>query len=308
MATAAIIPRRWCCGKRSSGTLPTGRRFIFDQFIAAGEEKWGLLSGLVVLLPHGYEGQGPEHSSARVERFIQLAARDNMQICQPTTAAQYFHLLRRQALRRWRKPLVVFTPKGMLRHPAATSPARDFTVGRFLPLIPDSEAINPTRVLLATGKVVHDLRAERKKLGDTATAIFALDQIFPFPERELLKALRQYDTVREVVWVQEEPTNMGALTFVMPRLRRLAPPRSVRSVKLSASPSPATGSGKDTRCNKRRCSHSPSRRRKRYNSLSVIDARLTCESRAQPQALDNRRCQRLGGKHSPSCPASYRFL
>jgi 2-oxoglutarate dehydrogenase E1 component len=226
------------------GDFANGAQDYIDQFITAGEDKWGLLSGLVLLLPHGYEGQGPEHSSARVERFLQLAARDNVQICQPSTAAQYFHMLRRQALRRWRKPLVVFTPKGMLRHPAAASPLQEFTSGRFLPVVPDPEAVDATRVLVATGKIVHALQAERKKLGDMRTAIFALDQLYPFPEKELLAALRQYKTVREVVWVQEEPANMGALSFVMPRLRRLAKPRSVLSVKLSASPSPATGSGK----------------------------------------------------------------
>ena len=226
------------------GDFANGAQVYIDQFIAAGEDKWGLLSGLVLLLPHGYEGQGPEHSSARLERFLQLAARDNVQICQPTTAAQYFHMLRRQALRRWRKPLVVFTPKGMLRHPAAASPLQEFTSGRFLPVIPDREAVDATRVLMATGKIVHELRAERKKRGDTHTAIFALEQLYPFPEKELLAALSQHPAVREVVWVQEEPANMGALSFVMPRLRRLAKPRSVLSVKLSASPSPATGSGK----------------------------------------------------------------
>ncbi len=226
------------------GDFANGAQVLIDQFITAGEDKWGLLSGLVMLLPHGYEGQGPEHSSARMERFLQLAARDNMQICQPTTAAQYFHMLRRQALRRWRKPLVVFTPKGMLRHPAAASSLQEFTSGRFLPVIPDREAVDPTRVLLATGKIVHELRAERKKRGDTETAIFALEQLYPFPEQELLAALRQYKTVREVVWVQEEPANMGAMLFLLPRLRRLARPRTVLSVKLSESPSPATGSGK----------------------------------------------------------------
>jgi 2-oxoglutarate dehydrogenase E1 component len=226
------------------GDFANGAQVLIDQFIAAGEDKWGLLSGLVMLLPHGYEGQGPEHSSARLERFLQLCARDNLQICQPSTAAQYFHMLRRQALRRWRKPLVVFTPKGMLRHPSAMSPLQEFTSGRFQPVIPDTEAVDPTRVLVATGKIVHELRAERKKRGDTRTAIFALEQLHPFPEKELVAALKQYSGVREVVWVQEEPANMGALFFVMPRLRRLAKPRSVRSVKLSASPSPATGSGK----------------------------------------------------------------
>ncbi len=226
------------------GDFANGAQVHIDQFITAGEDKWGLLSGLVLLLPHGYEGQGPEHSSARVERFLQLAARDNMQICQPTSAAQYFHLLRRQALRRWRKPLVVLTPKGMLRHPAAAAPLREFTSGRFLTVIPEREGVDATRVLVATGKIVHELRAEPQKRGDTHTAILALEQLYPFPEDELTAALHQHPAAREVVWVQEEPANMGALFFVMPRLRRLAKPRAVRSVKLSASPSPATGSGK----------------------------------------------------------------
>ena len=226
------------------GDFANGAQVLIDQFITAGEDKWGLLSGLVMLLPHGYEGQGPEHSSARLERFLQLAARDNIQVCQPTTAAQYFHLLRRQAMRRWRKPLVVLTPKGMLRHPAAMSPLEEFTGGRFQPVIPDQEAVEPRRVLLATGKVVHELRAERKKLGDGQTAIVALDQIYPFPEQELLAELKRHRGVREVVWVQEEPANMGAMFFVFPRLQHLARPRSVLSVKLSESPTPATGSGK----------------------------------------------------------------
>jgi 2-oxoglutarate dehydrogenase E1 component len=226
------------------GDFANGAQVYIDQFITAGEDKWGLLSGLVLLLPHGYEGQGPEHSSARLERFLQLCARENIQICQPTTAAQYFHLLRRQALRCWRKPLVVFTPKGMLRHPAAASPLPEFTSNRFQTVIPDREVTAATRVLVATGKIVHDLRAERKKRGDTHTAIVALEQLFPFPEMELTATLNRYPVAREVVWVQEEPANMGALSFLMPRLRRLAKPRAVRSVKLSASPSPATGSGK----------------------------------------------------------------
>src|SRR6202795_1257372 len=136
---------------------------VIDQFVCAGEDKWGLLSGLVLLLPHGYEGQGPEHSSARIERFLQLAARDNFQICQPSNAAQYFHLLRRQALRHWRKPLVVFSPKSMLRHPAASSPIEDFTHRRFLTVLPDAEVSDATRILICTGKIVHELRAERKK-------------------------------------------------------------------------------------------------------------------------------------------------
>ena len=135
---------------------------VIDQFVCAGEDKWNLLSGLVLLLPHGYEGQGPEHSSARIERFLQLAARDNIQICQPSNAGQYFHLLRRQALRKWRKPLIVFTPKSMLRHPDALSPLEDLTHQKFLPVIPDTEAQDAKRILICTGKIGHELRTSAR--------------------------------------------------------------------------------------------------------------------------------------------------
>jgi 2-oxoglutarate dehydrogenase E1 component len=217
---------------------------VIDQFIAAGEAKWGLLSGVVLLLPHGYEGQGPEHSSARVERFLQLAASDNMQICQPSNAAQYFHLLRRQALRKWRKPLVVFTPKSMLRHPDASSPIQDFSKERFQRVLPDTEIQNASRVLLCTGKIGHELQHERKKRKDTATSIVFVEQLYPFPEPELSDELSKHPSAHEVVWVQEEPANMGAMNFMLPRLRQIAKNRSVLSVKRSASPSPATGSAK----------------------------------------------------------------
>jgi len=217
---------------------------VIDQFVCAGEDKWNLLSGLVLLLPHGYEGQGPEHSSARVERFLQLAARDNIQICQPSNAAQYFHLLRRQALRHWRKPLIVFTPKSMLRHPDALSPLDDLTHQRFLPVIPDTEAQDAKRILICTGKIGHELRAEREKRKDTNTAIVFLDQMYPFPEAELSAELERHATARDIVWVQEEPSNMGGLSFMLPRLKRIANHRPVHSVKRSGSASPATGSAK----------------------------------------------------------------
>jgi len=226
------------------GDFANGAQIIIDQFMAAGEDKWGLLSGLVMLLPHGYEGQGPEHSSARIERFLQLAAEDNLQVCQPSTAAQYFHLLRRQALRKWRKPLVVFTPKSMLRHPDASSPLAELSRPRFLNVIPDETASGASRVLLATGKILHELRRERKQRGDTQTAIVALEQMYPFPQKELEDAVLRYDGLREIVWVQEEPANMGALFYVLPLLERVASGRPVRSVKRSASASPATGSAK----------------------------------------------------------------
>jgi len=226
------------------GDFANGAQIIIDQFIAASEDKWNLLSGLVMLLPHGYEGQGPEHSSARVERYLQLAARDNIQICQPSTAAQYFHLLRRQALRAWRKPLVVFTPKSMLRNPAASSALAELATGRFQPVIPDRGDGSATRVLLCTGKIGHELRAARKRRNDTSTAIVFLEQLYPFPEPELAAEMDRHASTREFIWVQEEPGNMGALAFVLPRLERLARGRSVLSVKRSASASPATGSHK----------------------------------------------------------------
>jgi 2-oxoglutarate dehydrogenase E1 component len=226
------------------GDFANGAQVMIDQFIAAGEDKWGLLSGLVLLLPHGFEGQGPEHSSARLERFLQLAARDNIQICQPSTAGQYFHLLRRQALRPWRKPLVVLTPKSLLRFSGASSSLDYLTSSQFVPVVPDQEAAQAERVLVATGKIVHDLRAERKKLADSRTAIVSLEQLYPFPEKELVGEINRHSKAREIVWVQEEPANMGALFYVMPRFRRILRNRPVRSVKRSASPSPATGSAK----------------------------------------------------------------
>jgi 2-oxoglutarate dehydrogenase E1 component len=226
------------------GDFANGAQVIIDQFIAAGEDKWNLLSGLVLLLPHGYEGQGPEHSSARIERYLQLAARDNIQIAQPSNAAQYFHLLRRQALRPWRKPLVVFTPKSMLRHPDAVSPLADFSAPRFQNVLPDHHVENAARVLLCSGKIGHELREERKRRKHTQTAIVFLEQMYPFPEAELQSELDRHAGARDILWVQEEPANMGALWYVMPRLRRLARGRPVRSVKRSASASPATGSAK----------------------------------------------------------------
>jgi 2-oxoglutarate dehydrogenase E1 component len=228
------------------GDFVNGAQVIVDQFISASEDKWGLPTGVVLLLPHGYEGQGPEHSSARIERFMQLAAEGNMNICQPSTAAQYFHLLRRQALRPWRKPLIVFTPKSMLRHPDAASLLEDFERPRFLTLVPDPEVTDAHSILIASGKVAHELRAERRKRKDTDTAVFFLDQLYPLPKDEIAAAIAAHPNAREIVWVQEEPANMGALFYVLPRLERIAQARNVRvrSVKRSASASPATGSAK----------------------------------------------------------------
>jgi 2-oxoglutarate dehydrogenase E1 component len=226
------------------GDFVNGAQSIIDQFIAAGEAKWGLLSGLVMLLPHGYDGQGPEHSSARMERFLQLAASDNMVIAQPSNASQYFHLLRRQALRLWRKPLVVFTPKSMLRHPDASSTVAEFGKPAFENVLPDNDVKSPRRLLVCSGKIGHNLRVEREKRKDFSVGIIFIEQLYPWPEAELQAALNQHPEAEEIVWVQEEPANMGAFSYVMPLLRRLAGGRAVLSVKRRASASPATGSAK----------------------------------------------------------------
>jgi 2-oxoglutarate dehydrogenase E1 component len=233
------------CWEAQFGDFANGAQTIIDQFIAAGEDKWRLLSGLVLLLPHGFEGQGPEHSSARLERFLQLAAEDNVQICQPSTSAQYFHLLRRQALIRWRKPLVMLTPKSLLRAVAASSPVDALTTSQdFGPVQVDSNVDNADRIIICSGKITHELQAERERRGDGNTTIISLVQLYPFPEKQLVGELRKHASARKVVWVQEEPANMGALSFVRPELQRLVGNRHVTTVKRSASASPATGSAK----------------------------------------------------------------
>jgi len=225
------------------GDFANGAQIIIDQFIVAGEDKWDLLTGLVMLLPHGHEGQGPEHSSARIERYLQLCARDNMQVAQPSTAAQYYHLLRRQAMRKWRTPLIVFTPKSMLRHPEALSPLSDLERPRFQPVLADETALGARRVLLCSGKIGHELRMERRKLKMEGPAIVMLEQMYPFPEDDLRATLDRYSQASEFIWVQEEPANMGALSFAVPRIRRIVGSK-LRSIKRAANATPATGSAK----------------------------------------------------------------
>ncbi len=230
------------------GDFANGAQVIIDQFIVACEDKWNRLSGLVLLLPHGYEGQGPEHSSARLERFLQSCAEDNIQVCQPTTPAQMFHLLRRQVLRPWRKPLIVMTPKSLLRLPAASSPIDDLATGRFQRVIPDASADAKAveRVVYCTGKLFFELVEDRKRRGDASTAIVRIEELYPWAVDEVLAAAAPYARLRDVVWVQDEPANMGAATFILPRLaaafatRQLAP----RAVCRDESASPATGSHK----------------------------------------------------------------
>jgi len=225
------------------GDFANGAQIIIDQFVVAGEDKWELLTGLVMLLPHGHEGQGPEHSSARIERYLQLCARDNMQVVQPSTAGQYFHLLRRQAMRKWRVPLIVFTPKSMLRHPEALSPISELERPRFQTVLADESALDAKRVLLCTGKIGQELRIERKKLNMHGPAIVMLEQMYPFPEADLRSVLGRYTNASEFIWVQEEPANMGALSFVVPRLKRIVG-NKLRSIKRAANATPATGSAK----------------------------------------------------------------
>lgn len=220
------------------GDFVNGAQVIIDQFIASGESKWNRASGLVMLLPHGYEGQGPEHSSARPERFLQLCAEDNIQVGNFTTPANYFHALRRQIKRNFRKPLIVMTPKSLLRLPSATSPIEDLTTGSFREILPDptSGANSIQRVLLCSGKVYYDL--EPKKSSDTA--IIRMEQLYPWPEDQLRAVLKMYPKARCFVWVQEESQNNGAWTFVEPRLRAMG--IDIVCVSRDNSASPATGS------------------------------------------------------------------
>jgi 2-oxoglutarate dehydrogenase E1 component len=228
------------------GDFANGAQVVIDQFLASSESKWNRSSGLVLLLPHAYEGQGPEHSSARPERFLQLCAEDNMQVAYPTTPAQFFHLLRRQVRRPFRKPLMVLTPKSLLRLPAASSPVEEFTPGhRFLEVIDDGASPDAvTRVLVCSGKVYYDLAAKQEKLGTKAVAVVRLEQFYPWPEGQLRAVLRavlsRYRRAREWVWVQEESQNMGGWQFAEPRLRAMGFP--FEYVGRDASASPATGS------------------------------------------------------------------
>jgi 2-oxoglutarate dehydrogenase E1 component len=225
------------------GDFTNGAQVIIDQFISSAEDKWLRLSALVMLLPHAYEGAGPEHSSARLERFMQLAAEDNMQICNLTTPAQLFHCLRRQVLRPWRKPLVVMTPKSLLRHKEAVSPLSEFSGGKFHRVIGDDlDPEKVKRVLLCSGKVYYDLLDARRKLGREDVAIVRLEQLYPL-NQELVTALEPYKDGTPLVWVQEEPSNMGAWYFVNARMREVIGERLPLSLASRVeSASPATGS------------------------------------------------------------------
>jgi 2-oxoglutarate dehydrogenase E1 component len=209
------------------GDFVNGAQVILDQFVSAGQSKWGVTNRLALLLPHGYEGQGPEHSSARIERFLQLAAQENLTVANCTTPAQYFHLLRRAAIRKRIRPLVIFTPKSLLRHPMATSSLGELAGGRFHKVLDDAWAAAHTdqvqRVVLCSGKVYYDLLPEAETMGDRRPAIVRLEQLYAFPDRELAAILARYPNVREVVWAQEEPRNMGAWDYLDDKVGALLP-------------------------------------------------------------------------------------
>ena len=234
------------------GDFWNGAEIIVDNFLVAAEDKWGQRSGLVLLLPHGYEGQGPEHSSARIERFLTLCARGNLRVTEPTTAAQYFHLLRSQVKGEERTPLIVFTPKSLLRARQARSPIASFTAGSFAQVLDDpaatEEGFDPaavTRVVLCSGKVAYDALERRDELGEAGAgvAVVRVEQLYPWPEATIRDLLDRYPTAREVVWLQEEPENMGAWNFVHGRLHRLLrDTHTLRHVSRAESASPATGS------------------------------------------------------------------
>jgi 2-oxoglutarate dehydrogenase E1 component len=228
------------------GDFANGAQPIIDQFIASSETKWQRMSGIVLLLPHGYEGQGPEHSSARLERFLQLCAQNNLQVCNPTHPAQYFHALRRQMHRNFRKPLVLLTPKSLLRDERSASQLADFTDGSFRLAIDDPTVLDRDRVsrlVLCSGRVFYTLQAARDEQGADGVALVRVEQLYPFPREELQAIVARYRRADEVIWAQEEPRNMGAWSFVEPRLRNLLPDTRVLSYQgRDEAASPATGS------------------------------------------------------------------
>ena len=247
---ATTIPNALVIWEAQFGDFVNGAQVVIDQFISSGETKWQRLCGLVMLLPHGFEGQGPEHSSARLERFLQLCAEENMQVITPTTPAQIFHALRRQVVRPVRKPLVVMSPKSLLRHPLATSTLDELATGKFETVLSEIDSIDAskvTRLVLCGGKVYYDLLEQRRKLGLDNVAIVRVEQLYPFPESRVLEELAKYPNLTDVVWTQEEPQNQGACYFIMPELYHSVPKATTAKISMATRPAaaaPATGSPK----------------------------------------------------------------
>jgi multifunctional 2-oxoglutarate metabolism enzyme len=228
------------------GDFANGAQTVIDEFISSAEQKWAQRSGLVLLLPHGYEGQGPDHSSARIERYLQLCAEDNMTVARPSTPASYFHLLRRQAYARPRKPLIVFTPKAMLRMRGATSDVSDFTAGKFEPVVDDARITDKAavkRVVLTSGKIYYDIITELEKRDSAGIAVVRLEQYYPLPDADLNAVLRTYPNA-DLVWTQDEPENQGAWPFICLELAKHLEGRTIKVASRAASASPATGSSK----------------------------------------------------------------
>jgi len=236
-------PHKLTIWEAQFGDFANTAQVIFDQFISSAEDKWNVMNDLVVLLPHGYEGQGPEHSSARMERYLLLCADNNMQIANCTTPANFFHILRRQLYRKFRKPLIIFTPKSLLRHPKCTSTTDDFTIGGFKEIIDDttSHPEKVTKVALCTGKIYYELLAEKEKQNAENIALVRIEQIYPFPKEQFTEILARYKNASTYLWVQEEPANMGAWEFIQ---NTLWPDIKITVISRPASGSPATGSNK----------------------------------------------------------------
>jgi 2-oxoglutarate dehydrogenase E1 component len=235
------------CWEAQFGDFCNAAQVIIDQFIASAEDKWNRLSGLVLLLPHGFEGQGPEHSSARLERFCTLGAQDNIQVIYPTTPAQYFHALRRQVVRPWRKPLIVMTPKSLLREPRAVSSLSECAGEKFQRILPDTaiEPKNVRRILLCTGKIFYELQAQREALQRQDVALVRVEELYPLADQTLQNALAPYAAGTPVLWVQEEPENMGAWRFLRARFGESLPGQfPFGGIRRPASASPATGSAR----------------------------------------------------------------
>jgi 2-oxoglutarate dehydrogenase E1 component len=219
---------------------------MIDQYISAAEDKWKTQNGLVMLLPHGYEGQGAEHSSARLERFLTLCAEQNMQVINCTTPANFFHALRRQVAREFRKPLIVMTPKSLLRHPECVSKLEDFTTGGFREIIDDPtiEVKNVEKLIFCSGKLYYELLEERRKNNIQSIAIVRIEQLFPWPVEQVQAILKKYSKVPKIEWVQEEPENMGAWGYILRLLSKGYQGVKIDVVSPPASASPATGSAK----------------------------------------------------------------
>jgi 2-oxoglutarate dehydrogenase E1 component len=245
---ASADPRRLVLWEAQFGDFANCAQVIIDQFISSGESKWQRMAGIVLLLPHGYEGQGPEHSSARLERFLQLSADYNLQVVSCTTPAQYFHALRRQIHRTFRKPLVVMSPKSLLRHPRAVSALSELSDGSFQPVIDDVSELDPAgvqRLLLCSGKIYYGLEKGREERERNEIALVRVEQLYPFPAEEIAAAVKRYPHAADVCWVQEEPANQGAWTFVRPRIEELLEDgRRLRYVGREEAASPATGNYK----------------------------------------------------------------